>query len=149
MSDQHNETSETRRRLDALVGQWNIELVFPGDPPLRAQTEGSFDWVKEGFFLAYRAGTEGSGYPVGFSIIGGDDTMDSYTMLYSDSRGVGRLYQMSLGDGVWKLWRDDPAFAQRFNGTFSDDGRTITGAWEQCMDGKTWEHDFDLIYRRA
>jgi hypothetical protein len=69
-------------------------------------------------------------------------------MLYSDSRGVARLYQMSLRDGVWKLWRDDPEFAQRFNGTFSEDGRTITGAWEKCRDGKTWEHDFDLIYRK-
>lgn len=149
MSDQHDETSETRRRLEALVGPWNIELVFPGDSPFRAQTEGSFEWVKEGFFLAYRAGTEGSGYPVGFSIIGADDAQNTYTMLYSDSRGVARLYQMSLGDGVWKLWRDDPEFAQRFTGAFSEDGGTITGAWEKRMDGKTWEHDFDLIYRRV
>lgn len=149
MSDQHNEPSETRKRLDALAGQWTIEMVFPVDPPGRAQTAGSFEWVKEGFFLAYRAGTEGSGYPVGYCIIGGDDTQDTYIMLYSDSRGVARLYQMSLGDGVWKLWRDDPVLAQRFSATFSEDGRTITGAWEKSMDGKDWEHDFDMIYRKA
>jgi hypothetical protein len=149
MSTEHSEPSETRRRLDGLVGQWNIELVFPGDPPLRAQTEGSFEWVQEGFFLAYRAGTEGSGYPVGYSIIGADDAQNTYTMLYSDSRGVARLYQMSLGDGVWKLWRDDPEFAQRFTATFGEDGRTITGAWGKRMGGKRWEHDFDLIYRKV
>jgi hypothetical protein len=25
---------------------------------------------------------------------------------YYDSRGVARIYQMSLNDGGWKLWRD-------------------------------------------
>jgi len=56
---------------------------------------------------------------------------------------------MSLEDGVWKLWRDEPDFspldlAQRFTGTFSDDGKSIAGRWEISHDGKTWEHDFDL-----
>lgn len=40
-------------------------------------------------------------------------------------------------------------FSQRFTGTFSDDGRTIQGRWETCHDGSTWEHDFDLVYRRV
>jgi hypothetical protein len=38
---------------------------------------------------------------------------------------------------------------QRFTGTFSEDGNTITGAWEKCPDGVEWEHDFALTYRRA
>ena len=29
------------------------------------------------------------------------------------------------------------------------DGNTISGAWEICHDGKTWEHDFNLIYTRT
>jgi hypothetical protein len=33
-------------------------------------------------------------------------------------------------------------------GTFSDDGKTIPGAWEVCHDGATWEHDFDLTYTK-
>lgn len=40
-------------------------------------------------------------------------------------------------------------FAQRFTGTFSEDGDTISGAWEKCFSGGDWLHDFDLIYRRA
>jgi hypothetical protein len=40
-------------------------------------------------------------------------------------------------------------FSQRHTGTFSDDGNTIAGAWESCHDGKTWEHDFDLIYTKT
>jgi hypothetical protein len=61
---------------------------------------------------------------------------------------------MSIEDGVWKLWRDEPDFSpldfsQRFTGTFSADGETISGRWEICHDGETWEHDFDLTYTRA
>lgn len=35
---------------------------------------------------------------------------------------VHRIYEMTLSDGVWKLWRDAPdPFPQRFTGTFSDE----------------------------
>jgi hypothetical protein len=45
-------------------------------------------------------------------------------------------------------------FAQRFTGTFSADGNTISGAWEKRRNGEgehceRWEHDFALTYRRA
>ena len=67
------------------------------------------------------------------------------------TRGVARVYKMSFGDGVWRLWRDEPDFspldfAQRYVGTFSDDDTTIAGAWEMRHDGTTWEHDFDITY---
>ena len=75
-------------------------------------------------------------------------------MHYFDSRGIARVYAMSLEDGVWTLWREAPDFssldfAQRFTGTFSDDGTTIVGRWETAHDGATWEHDFDLTYVRV
>jgi hypothetical protein len=150
MSDHTPERSATRQRLDALVGKWEIDLVFPGDQPFKAQTQGSFEWLDDDhFFLVYRAGTPGSGYPVGHCIIGADDMMDSYTMLYSDSRGVARLYQMSLHDRVWRQWRDDPTFYQRSSATFSEDGRAIQGSWENSEDGVTWNHDFDVTYTRV
>jgi hypothetical protein len=69
-------------------------------------------------------------------------------MLQTDSRGISRIYQMSLSEGVWKLWRDQPGFSQRFTGTFSDDGRTISGRMEKSSDGLQWELDFDLTYTR-
>ena len=42
---------------------------------------------------------------------------------------------MSFVDGVWTLTRESPDFTpldfrQRFIGTFSADGNTISGAWE-------------------
>jgi hypothetical protein len=35
-------------------------------------------------------------------------------------------------------------FSQRFTGTISDDGRTISGHWEISTDGVEWDHDFAL-----
>ena len=32
---------------------------------------------------------------------------------------------------------------------FSADGNTISGAWEKCLNGGDWEHDFVLTYHRA
>jgi hypothetical protein len=39
-------------------------------------------------------------------------------------------------------------FSQRFTGTFSDDGASIQRRWETSTDGSSWQHDFDLIYRK-
>jgi len=66
-----------------------------------------------------------------------------------DARGVCRVYEMSIGNGEWKLWRKGEPFSQRFTATLSDDGNTITGRWEIAEDGTNYTTDFDLIYRRV
>ena len=65
--------------------------------------------------------------PDGLAIIGFDEGRGTFLQHYFDSRGIARVYAMSLEDGVWTLWRDAPdfltlEFAQRYTGTFSDDG---------------------------
>ena len=81
-------------------------------------------------------------------VIGCDGLSGTYYQLYTEERDVQRIYEMSLQDGVWKLWRDGEPFSQRFTGTFSEDGNTIAGRWEIAEDGKTWRTDFDLTYTR-
>jgi hypothetical protein len=81
-------------------------------------------------------------------LIGRDQDEDHYTVLYSDARGVSRVYRMSLVSGQWRLWRDNPTFAQRFEATLSDDGSRMTGRWEKAHDGGPWEHDFNVEYTR-
>ena len=63
-----------------------------------------------------------------------------------------RIYELALEDGVLTLHRAEADFspchfAQRFTGTFPDDGNRIDGTWEISHDG-TWQKDFDLIYTR-
>jgi hypothetical protein len=92
--------------------------------------------------------------PDSLTIVSADPQVGAYTQHYYDSRGVVRLYAMTLEDGVWTLTRESPDFTplefrQRFTGIFSEDGNTISGAWEKGADDSGWGHDFALTYRRA
>jgi len=80
--------------------------------------------------------------------IGRDESSPDYEVLYSDNRGVSRVYGMSFSEGLWQLWRNVPGFSQRFEGRVSPDRKTITSHWEKSLDGATWEHDFDVTYTR-
>ncbi len=133
--------------LSAFVGAWEWEAVVGGQPIGRGRTV--FEWLEGGAFLIQHSDAEQAEFPNGTTIIGSDDSTETYCMLYFDSRVVSRIYEMSLRDGVWTLWRDAPGFLQRFTGTFSGDGRTIRGRWEKSGDGAQWEHDFDLTYTKV
>jgi hypothetical protein len=129
-------------RLDVFVGEWKMESPF---------SAGVFEWLPGERFLIQRWAVEHPDAPDGIAIIGFDGKTRAYAQHYFDSRGVARVYEMSLDDGVWKLWREAsaPDFSQRFAGTFSEDGNTIEGRWDICTDGSTWEPDFELNYLRV
>lgn len=148
-------------RLTVFVGEWILEARFPGDqPPPATAADGDpvarswFEWTLDRQFLLQRTEVPLPEVPDGLAIVSADLETGAYTQHYFDSRGVVRLYTMSLADGVWTLKRESAdftplEFAQRFTGSFSDDGNTISGAWEKRFHGGDWEHDFFLTYRRA
>jgi hypothetical protein len=135
------------RRLEVLVGGWDTEALFPFDPPVTVLGRTTFEWLEGGFFLIQRWTIEHPDAPDGIAVIG-TASGETFSQRYFDSRGVHRTYEMSLNDGVWRLWRDSPGFAQRFAGRLCEDSATFEGAWEKSQDGSHWEHDFDLTYRR-
>ena len=148
-------TGTALERLGVLVGEWIVEARFPGDQPASegVRARARFEWALEGQFLLQRTEVPVPEAPDSLAIIGVDPKTGGYTQHYFDSRGTVRLYKMSLADGVWTLTRESPDFSpldfsQRFTGAFSQDGNTITGAWEKRINGG-WEHDFTLTYRRA
>jgi hypothetical protein len=138
--------------LEPLVGEWKLSAVFDDAPAVDAGARVSFEWLPGHQFLVERWEVPVPEAPDGIAILGVDPAAEGrFLQHYFDSRGVARVYRMRLEDGIWTLWRDESDFspldfAQRFTGTFSDDGRTIAGTWEICHDGETWEHDFDLTY---
>lgn len=138
--------------LAALIGEWDIEITalsFQEDPSAVIRGHSSFDWLDGGAFLTQHSEISASEFPRSTSVMGADDEAGTYRMLYYDSRGVSRIYRMTLSGGIWTLWRDSPGFHQRFHGTFSEDGRVITAYWEKSADGSNWERDFDLRYIKA
>src|SRR6478672_11603823 len=42
--------------LHRFVGEWEVELQFPTDPPGKVSGEASFEWLEEGAFLLERLG---------------------------------------------------------------------------------------------
>lgn len=137
--------------LEVLLGDWKMELSntsFLPSPSDTATGQISFEWLQNGAFLMMRMGNKPSAAPDATWLIGRDDSTPNFTVLYYDSRGVSRVYQMSFSNGMWKMWREAPGFCQRFEGNVSNDGNTIAARWEKSPDGTTWEHDFDLMYTK-
>jgi hypothetical protein len=135
--------------LDIFVGEWIAQVEVPGAPPGRSV----FEWDLRGTVLVERALSPLPEYPDGLMII--TPTADGYLQHYFDSRGVARLYRMTLTDRTWTLLRTEPDFSpldfsQRYVGTISADGDRIEGRWETSYDqGQSWEVDFPLSYTRA
>ena len=130
--------------LRFLEGEWQMELSDAAFLPEGevARSTATFEFIEGGRLLAFRQGDAASW------IIGRDDAAAQYTVLYSDGRGVSRVYGMTFADGVWKIWRDDEEFAQRFEAALSADLGLLTGRWEKRAGGAEWEHDFAVAYRR-
>jgi hypothetical protein len=141
--------------LQRLIGSWEFESSVDGQFMGRGST--TFEWVEDGAFVLQHADDEPSPdtqkdwaahspMPVR-AVIGWDDTVDEFTMLYADARAVFRIYRMRLADDSWTVWRDAPGFFQRFTASFPD-ATTIQGRWDSSKDGTAWEPDFDMVYRK-
>jgi hypothetical protein len=139
---------EALRQMEPLVGRWALEAISPEGEPWPGQALATIEWHDGGAFLLERTTTEVAEAPDTIKLMGCDAANGSYYQLYSDSRGVCRIYEMSIGNGDWRLWRTGEPFPQRFTGRFEDDGDTIAGCWEKATDGERFEVDFHLIYRR-
>jgi hypothetical protein len=138
------------KALEPLVGEWRLTATPPeGAPWAGGEGRTTFEWHDSGAHLVERSTVDVPEAPDGICVIGCDGANGTYSQLYTDDRGVCRIYQMSIGDGEWRLWREGEPFAQRYAGTFSEDGNTITGRWEIAEDGATYRTDFQLNYHRV
>jgi hypothetical protein len=140
---------EALRNMEPLVGEWTLEATPPDGKPWPGGGRSTFEWHASGAHLIQRSTIALPEAPDSISIIGCDAANGTYFQLYSDERGVCRVYEMSIGNGEWVLWREGEPFAQRFTAAISADGNTITGRWETAEDGTDYRTDFDLVYRRA
>jgi hypothetical protein len=136
--------------LEVLVGEWSQQATPPGGEPWPGEATRTFAWLdgSDKRLLVERSTIEMPEAPDGVSIIGCDAANGTYFQLYTDERGVCRVYEMSIGDGEWRLWREGEPFSQRFTARISDDGNRIDGRWE-VNEGDGWKTDFDLVYTRV
>jgi hypothetical protein len=137
------------KELEPLVGEWKLEATPPGGPPWPGEASVTFEWMEGAPFLIERSKVEMPEAPNAICIIGCDAASGRYFQLYSDDRGVCRVYELSIGHGEWKIWREGEPFAQRFTGRFSEDGDRIDARWQAAKDGTNWETDFELVFTRV
>jgi len=137
------------KRLDAFVGEWRVDASFPGSPPGRSV----FEWALDGQYMVQRTEAPDPA-PDSLAVVSVDPKTGAYTQHYFDSRGVVRLYAMTLSRGTWTLTRESPDFSplnfnQRFIGKFAGGGKTIKGAWETSKKrDSAWVRDFDLVFTK-
>jgi hypothetical protein len=119
--------------------------MFPGEV---VGGRATFEWLEGERFLIQRAQADHPEFPDSISVIGATDG-DGLSMHYFDSRGVHRIYRVSIEGRVWRIWRDEPGFAQRFTGTLSSDRAGLDGLWELAREEGEWADDLEVRYRRA
>jgi hypothetical protein len=138
------------KELEALVGEWTMEATPPEGPPWPGGGHLRFEWLEEGVLLLQRWTVELPEAPDGVAVIGWDAEKGTVYQLYTDERDVQRVYEMSLVDGEWRMWREgSEPFPQRFIARIADDGQRIEGRWERRSDAGEWEVDFHVVYRRV
>src|SRR5918997_5531775 len=107
--------------LARLIGTWEFEPLVDGRPAGRGRA--TFEPIADGAFVVERAEAEWTepgwveNAPVRtHAVIGFDDSTGEVVQLYSDDRGVVRIYRGSITDDEWRLQRAAPDFHQRFVG---------------------------------
>ena len=110
--------------LDRLVGTWAVS----------GEAEGTvvYEWTEGGFFLLQHVDLGGN---KGLEVIGHehgyneDPSADIRSRYYGFSEGETLDYTYEIKDDTLTIWmgeRNSPAY---YEGTFSEDGDMLTGAW--------------------
>jgi hypothetical protein len=133
--------------LGDFLGEWELEVGLPGteDTRRRVVFEALGDVIVQRTFVPIPEAAD-----TVCIIVGGSDAR--YVQHYFDSRGVVRLYEMIFDGSTWTLERTKADFSPldlcpRYVGTFSD-RETIDSEWQTSDDGREWQRDFQLTYRR-
>jgi hypothetical protein len=117
------------KEMEVLVGEWSRQATPAGGEPWPGEAQSAFEWLEGGQLMLERSTVEMPEAPNGVCVYGCDAANRTYYQLYTDDRNGCRVYQMSIGNGEWKLWRDGDPFNQRFTATISEDGNRLEGRW--------------------
>jgi hypothetical protein len=122
-------------KLDVLVGEWELEAEFSGMEPMRG-ARSTFEWVLDGRFLLQRTEVPVAEAPDSLALVGVDPDSGSYLQHYYDSRGVARVYMMTMDDGVWQLFRDRADFL-RLSSVNASSVPSVTAATLSAAPGRS------------
>lgn len=120
--------------------------MLPGE---QLRGEASFAWVEDGAFVVWRSKMDDPRFPVGVAIFGSDDERGEYFLLYFDSRGVSRKYDVVVEGKTIRWSRNAPSLSQRHTWTIANDARSVVAKGEMSRDGGAWEGDLEGVFTRV
>ena len=148
--------SEFQKLGRRLVGDWTTEATHPQMPGVVITGSSTFEWLDGEQFVIFRSHYEHPDIPDGVSILG--DT-DGFHMHYFDSRGVYRLYELTILDDGWAIamGRQSPTgsfaspdapFSQRLTYCFENGDQRMSGKGQLSHDDVNWDDDLEIVCRR-
>jgi hypothetical protein len=131
--------------FEAMIGIWETEATHPLIDAVVPGTV-TFEWLEGDRFIVQRSHNDHELFPDAICVIGPPEDDDGLVMEYFDSRGVRRTYEIAIEDGVLRVWRDDPEFAQRMSASLAPDG--FEALYQLARTPGGWQDDLKVIYRR-
>jgi Protein of unknown function (DUF1579) len=135
-----------------FVGKWNMEgQQYDGivGPAAKVSAVRTYEWLSGGFFLIHRyEGRVGDAKAACIEVIGYDSTSQRYFLHSFYNDGKSNEWQATVKDNIWLQtgdWEfDGKAMKVRCTIEFSEDGNTMTGRWENSIDGSSWQTFWDV-----
>lgn len=132
MSDEYSEQQVPEpnpdlRALDRLIGTWKVSGGAEGSV--------TYEWMDGGFFLIQHVDLQQYGQNIkGIEIIGheqqfGAEPSEDIKSRFYDSMGNTLDYVYEVEDETLTIWGGEKGSPAYFKGTFSEDGRAMSGAW--------------------
>jgi hypothetical protein len=134
--------------LEALIGKWKTQGWTTTDPPQRVDAVDTYEWLPGGAVLHRVDAHMGEEKVEGAEIIGWDPDRGGYLTQYFGTDGPA-AYEATLQEEAGALVWMMSSKSDRFRGTFSDDGNTITGHWEAMEEGGAWRPWMDITLTRG
>ncbi len=115
------------KRLDRLVGAWTITGRTLGSPEDNISGQVTIEWLPGGFFQQQRGEIQVPGFRVeAVEILGYDPSTGTFpSTVYSNVGPVPTSYGWNVQGDTVTHWTQ----GSMYTGTFSADGRTLTGGW--------------------
>jgi hypothetical protein len=146
----NTDAADVRSLGAKLVGEWTTTATHPAFPGVLVHGRATVEWLEGEQFLIVRSRVDHPDFPDSIAIIGDTDGLQLH---WFDSRGVHRVYDVTVTDDGWEAIRRQPAsspdFSQRIPLSFADGDRTMTGTSQISHDDKAWDDDLAITYRRT
>lgn len=115
------------KRLEKLVGIWEVKGRMPGATVDNITGWTTFEWMPGEFFLKSSSEITFRGFTIqSLEIIAYDPTSSTFpSSVYTNMSGAVLPYAWDVQGNTVTHWID----AAKYTGTFSDDGRILTGGW--------------------